>query len=109
LDLGDDILSQFPGPSFGIAGLRDIVGVYDKPLLCTALKPMGKSATELAKIAYYFALGGVDVIKDDHGLSNQPFCPYGNEVMFPTGGALYSRSADFRENVHYFLSLVGRE
>jgi ribulose-bisphosphate carboxylase large chain len=80
LNFGAGIFSQFSGPRFGIAGLREIVGVYDKPLLCTALKPLGKSATELAELAYHFALGGVDVIKDDHGLTNQPFCPFEERV-----------------------------
>ncbi|MDM8558894.1 RuBisCO large subunit C-terminal-like domain-containing protein [Candidatus Parabeggiatoa sp. HSG14] len=80
LNLGAGILSQFSGPRFGIAGLRKIVNVYDKPLLCTALKPMGKSAILLAEFAYQFALNGVDVIKDDHGLTNQPFCPFEERV-----------------------------
>lgn len=72
--------SKFPGPRFGIAGLRQLVGVKDKPLLCTALKPMGKTPNELAEVAYQFALGGIDLIKDDHGLTNQPFCPYTERV-----------------------------
>lgn len=76
LHFDEAILSYFNGPRFGIVGLRKIVGIFDKPLLCTALKPMGKSPTELAQLAYDFALGGIDIIKDDHGLSNQPFCPY---------------------------------
>jgi ribulose-bisphosphate carboxylase large chain len=80
LGLGEGILSRFSGPRFGVAGLRDIVGVYDKPLLCTALKPMGKSAVEIAELAYQFALGGIDIIKDDHGLSNQPFCSFDDRV-----------------------------
>jgi ribulose-bisphosphate carboxylase large chain len=80
LELGEGILSHFHGPRFGIAGLREKLGVFDKPLLCTALKPMGKSPTEMAQFAYDFALGGVDLIKDDHGLSNQPFCPYEERV-----------------------------
>jgi len=80
LNFGDEMLSHFSGPRFGIAGLRKIVGIFDKPLLCTALKPMGKSPTDIAKLAYDFALGGIDIIKDDHGLSNQPFCPYEHRV-----------------------------
>jgi len=80
LNLGEGILSHFRGPRFGIAGLRKRVGIFDKPLLCTALKPMGKSPTEIAQLAYDFALGGVDIIKDDHGLTNQPFCPYEERV-----------------------------
>ena len=32
---------------------------------------MGLSCTELADLAYRFALGGMDMIKDDHGLTDQ--------------------------------------
>ncbi|MCP4655614.1 MAG: ribulose 1,5-bisphosphate carboxylase large subunit [bacterium] len=76
LELCDRLFSKFPGPRFGIDGFRRALGVFGKPLLCTALKPMGKSVEEIAELAYRFALGGVDVIKDDHGLTDQPFCPY---------------------------------
>lgn len=54
---------MFPGAKFGIAGLRELLGVPASPLLCTALKPMGKSSDEFAKMAYYFARGGIDIIK----------------------------------------------
>ena len=54
---------MFPGAKFGIAGLRELLGVPDHPLLCTALKPMGKSSEEFAKMAYCFARGGIDIIK----------------------------------------------
>ena len=80
LELSESLLAKFPGPRFGIQGIREIVGIPDKPLLCTALKPMGKSPQELAKLAYEFALGGIDVLKDDHGLTDQPFCPYNDRV-----------------------------
>ncbi|MBD3305177.1 ribulose 1,5-bisphosphate carboxylase large subunit [candidate division KSB3 bacterium] len=81
LELPDSLLRTFPGPRFGVRGLRNILGVDEKPLLCTALKPMGKSAVEIAELAYAFALGGIDVIKDDHGLTDQPFCPYRDRVQ----------------------------
>ena len=67
--------SMFPGPRYGIIGLREMLGVPRAPLLCTALKPMGKTAEEFADMAYSLAKGGIDIIKDDHGLSNQSeFC-----------------------------------
>lgn len=80
LVLPNDVLSHYRGPRFGQAGLREIFDVPDKPMLCTALKPMGKSSDELAELAYQFALGGVDMIKDDHGLSNQSSAPYEERV-----------------------------
>lgn len=76
LELPTGLLAQYKGPRFGREGLREHLGVYDRPLLCTALKPMGLSATDLAGLAYKCALGGIDIIKDDHGLADQPFAPY---------------------------------
>jgi ribulose-bisphosphate carboxylase large chain len=41
---------------------------------------MGLSPPELADLAHRLALGGMDLIKDDHGLADQPFCPFGERV-----------------------------
>lgn len=78
--LPPEFLKNFPGPRFGRQGLRRLLGVYGRPLICTALKPMGLSAAEIAEQAYKFALGGIDIIKDDHGLSDQSFCPFEERV-----------------------------
>ena len=80
LDLPESLLQWFKGPRFGREGLRAWLGVPDRPLLCTALKPMGLSATEMAELAYRLALGGIDMIKDDHGLADQPFCRFEERV-----------------------------
>ena len=41
LDLPDSLLRCFPGPRFGIEGIRALLGgAPDRPLLCTALKPI---------------------------------------------------------------------
>jgi ribulose-bisphosphate carboxylase large chain len=74
------MLANLPGPRFGIGGLRRLLDVPDRPLLCTALKPMGLSAQALAQLAYNLALGGIDLIKDDHGLADQPFSPFAERV-----------------------------
>jgi ribulose-bisphosphate carboxylase large chain len=68
------------GARFGILGIRRLLGVLSRPPLFTALKPMGLSACELAELASKFADGGIDVIKDDHGLSDQPFAPFEERV-----------------------------
>ena len=80
LDLPPALLRAFKGPRFGRAGLRHHLGVVQRPLLCTALKPMGLSAQALADYAYQFALGGIDMIKDDHGLADQAFAPFEERV-----------------------------
>ena len=70
----------FPGPRFGIAGIRTITGVQGRPLTCTALKPLGSSVGQLAELARKFARAGIDVIKDDHGIANQSFAPFVERV-----------------------------
>jgi ribulose-bisphosphate carboxylase large chain len=65
-----------PGPRAGVAGLRELVGVHDRPLLAAALKPMGLPPERLAELCGAFARAGVDIIKDDHGLADHSFCPF---------------------------------
>lgn len=81
LELPDKLLQSFKGPRFGREGLRALMGVRGRPLLCTALKPLGLPAEELAGLAYQFALGGIDFIKDDHGLADQVFAPFQERVQ----------------------------
>jgi ribulose-bisphosphate carboxylase large chain len=80
LELPEAVTGRFQGPRFGRAGLRDRLGIQNRPLICTALKPMGLSAAALAEQAFAFALGGIDLIKDDHGLADQPFCGFEDRV-----------------------------
>ena len=80
LELPDSLLSQYRGPRFGRDGLRELLGVMHRPLLFTALKPMGLNAVQLADMAYQCALGGIDIIKDDHGLTDQSFAPFDERV-----------------------------
>jgi ribulose-bisphosphate carboxylase large chain len=70
----------FPGPRFGIEGIRALTGVRERPLTCTALKPQGSSVEYLAHLARTFALAGIDVIKDDHGIANQACQPFAERV-----------------------------
>jgi ribulose-bisphosphate carboxylase large chain len=79
-ELPPSLLSRYRGPRFGQTGLRQLVGVWDRPLLCTAIKPMGLSPEELADLTYRLALGGIDLIKDDHGLADQTFCRFAPRV-----------------------------
>lgn len=80
VELPPVMAGHWRGPRLGIRGLRRLLGIDDRPLLCTALKPMGLSPVELADLAYRLALGGIHLIKDDHGLADQPFCPFGERV-----------------------------
>lgn len=76
LEFPDEFLNHFTGPKFGIQGIRDILGVYDRPLLNNMIKPCtGLSPEKTAELAYEAALGGVDIIKDDELVANPPHCP----------------------------------
>jgi ribulose-bisphosphate carboxylase large chain len=68
-------------PRFGMAGLREMFDAPQRPLLATALKPMGFGPDRFAAMAYELALGGVDLIKDDHSLANQPFAEFEDRVV----------------------------
>ena len=74
------IFEMLPGPKFGITGIRKLIDVPERPPLFTALKPMGLSAQNLARLAAQFVEGGIDIIKDDHGLSDQIFAPFEERV-----------------------------
>jgi ribulose-bisphosphate carboxylase large chain len=74
------LVNIFPGPSFGIQGIRTHVGIQNRPLACTALKPMGLCVDALAAMAYSFAKGSIDFIKDDHGVTDQVFHPFEKRV-----------------------------
>ncbi len=80
LQLPAEFLADFRGPRFGVAGLRSIFNAPTRPLLCTALKPMGLSPEELGATAVTLARAGFDMIKDDHGLSSQPWAPWAQRV-----------------------------
>jgi ribulose-bisphosphate carboxylase large chain len=80
LTLPAALLAGFRGPRFGVAGLRAMFDANDRPLVCTALKPMGLPVSELARSAATLAAAGFDIIKDDHGLANQGWAPWHERV-----------------------------
>lgn len=104
--LPGSLLQQFKGPRFGCAGIRKLLGVDKRPLLCTALKPMGLSAGALADLAHQFAMGGIDIIKDDHGLADQPFAPF-QERMRRCAGAVNEGSQKSGYRCIYAPNITG--
>lgn len=76
IDLSPGILGLCQGPRHGIAGLRARAGIGENPLLMSAIKPVGLSTAELARLAHDFALGGMHFVKDDHGLVDQKTSPF---------------------------------
>jgi ribulose-bisphosphate carboxylase large chain len=76
VELPDPAFGWLPGPRAGITGLRALTGVARRPLLATALKPMGLGPDQLAALCLGFARAGLDIVKDDHGLADHSFCRF---------------------------------
>jgi ribulose-bisphosphate carboxylase large chain len=76
----DSVLKHFSGPHHGVMGLRQRCGAANRALTCSAIKPQGLPAEALARIAGDFARGGLDYVKDDHGLADQAYSPFDKRV-----------------------------
>jgi len=71
------LVESFKGPKFGIEGVRKLLGVYDRPLVGTIIKPkLGLETADHARVAYDAWAGGCDIVKDDENLSSQTFNPF---------------------------------
>lgn len=81
VELPASLLAHFRGPRYGIGGLRALLDAPSRPLLATALKPMGLTSTSLAAMAQTLARAGIDIIKDDHGLAGQPWAPFEERIQ----------------------------
>ncbi len=80
VELPLDFFPGFGGPRHGIAGLRHRAGALGRALTCSALKPQGLAPERLADLAARFAAGGLDFVKDDHGLADQVFSRFAERV-----------------------------
>ena len=77
-----ELISSFKGPEYGIQGIREITGVYGRPLVGTIVKPkLGLVVRDHVKVAYDSWLGGCDVVKDDENLSSQKFNPFEERLI----------------------------
>lgn len=103
----DEQLQAFGGPRFGIDGIRAALKVHGRPLATTAIKPLGLTAQELASKCGEYARGGLDVIKDDHGLINQHFHPF-EERIARIQEAISTANAKTGTTTHYYPMVAGR-
>lgn len=76
LDFSKEFLTGFPGPKFGIQGIRNMLQAPDRPLLMSIFKSVvGYDLEGLREQFLAQALGGVDLIKDDEILFENPLTP----------------------------------
>ncbi len=76
LEPGPTLGARFPGARFGARGVRELTGKARGGLVCPVIKPMGLPTADLADTAFRVALAGADIVKEDHGLANQPTAPF---------------------------------
>jgi ribulose-bisphosphate carboxylase large chain len=104
VELPPELGKSFGGPRRGIRELRGRVGAPARALTCSALKPQGLPLKALAQLAQRFAQGGIDYIKDDHGLADQAYSPFAARVEAVTAAL---RSLPNAHAVRYVPSLSG--
>jgi ribulose-bisphosphate carboxylase large chain len=75
------MVKSFPGPQFGIKGVRKIFKEKKRPLMLSVPKPkVGMTTKEHANIGWQIWSGGLDLLKDDENLTNQWFNPFKRRV-----------------------------
>jgi 2,3-diketo-5-methylthiopentyl-1-phosphate enolase len=81
LQIPDDWAALFPGPKYGIQGIRDQLGIYDRPLLMSIFKSgVGMNIDELSEQFYQQALGTVDLIKDDEIFFSEMYASFEDRI-----------------------------
>ncbi|MBW7474139.1 2,3-diketo-5-methylthiopentyl-1-phosphate enolase [Paenibacillus oenotherae] len=107
LDFSDDFSAAFPGPAFGIQGVRSLLGVHDRPLLMSIFKSViGHDLSNLREQFYRQALGGVDLIKDDEILFENPLTPLEKRVEACMSAAQQAES-ETGQKLLYAVNLTG--
>ena len=82
ISLSQELVKSFKGPKYGINGIRELLGVKDRPFVGTIIKPkLGLKTEDHAKVAYEAWIGGCDIVKDDENLSSQRFNPFDDRVI----------------------------
>ena len=107
LDVSPEFRSAFPGPQFGVQGVRDLLGIYERPLLMSIFKSVvGHDLANLQEQFYRQALGGVDLIKDDEILFENPLTPLEKRVEACMEAAVRAQ-AETGQKLLYAVNLTG--
>ncbi|TYR79804.1 2,3-diketo-5-methylthiopentyl-1-phosphate enolase [Priestia megaterium] len=108
LDFPSELLAAFPGPRFGIEGIRKMLNVHDRPLVMSIFKGViGRDMTYLTTQLLEQALGGVDIVKDDEILFDNELTPF--EQRITKGKRVLDEV--YKETGHrtlYAVNLTGR-
>jgi 2,3-diketo-5-methylthiopentyl-1-phosphate enolase len=99
---------SFPGPKYGIEGIRNLLGVHRRPLVMSIFKGvMGKDLSFFKQQLYEQAIGGVDLVKDDEILFENPLTPF-EERIKASRDVLKKAEDRTGEKTLYAVNLTGR-
>lgn len=93
LQFSNDLISLFPGPKYGIAGIRELVEVKNRPLAMSVAKgAIGRSIDSFHEQMLAHCYGGIDIIQDDERLFEHDWTPL--EQRVPVGLAAIAEAAE---------------
>lgn len=108
LAFSDDIKKAFPGPKFGIDEIRNNLNVHNRPLLMSIFKGMiGRNIGYLKTQLRDQASGGVDIVKDDEILFDNPLTPLSERIQAGKE-VLQSVYETYGHKTLYAVNLSGR-
>lgn len=77
LEFPEEYVKAFPGPGVGLEGIKKYLGVSQRPILASIIKPKeGLPVEEHVQIAKEVFKAGFDLIKDDENLTSPDFNPF---------------------------------
>jgi 2,3-diketo-5-methylthiopentyl-1-phosphate enolase len=108
LDFTPELAQRFPGPAFGNLGVRNLLEVSDRPLLMSIFKGiLGRDLSFFKQQLRAQALGGVDIVKDDEILFDNPAIPFEQRIDIAKK-VLQETEKETGETTLYAVNLSGR-
>ncbi|MCY0876763.1 MAG: 2,3-diketo-5-methylthiopentyl-1-phosphate enolase [Firmicutes bacterium] len=107
LDLPETYISRFAGPKYGVDGIRERLGVPERPLLMSIFKScIGQSLDDLRAHFREQAQGGADLIKDDEIFFTEEYAtPEQRVIAYHTEAErAYEQTGQL---AHYAVNLTG--
>jgi ribulose-bisphosphate carboxylase large chain len=81
IEFPEKYIKSYPGPYWGIDGIRKILNIYNRPIIGCIMKPkIGLTSSQNAQIANQIFANGVDLIKDDENLTSLSFNKFEDRV-----------------------------
>lgn len=107
IDFDEDYIKHFPGPAFGVRGIRDALNVYKRPLVMSIFKGIiGRDEDFFRQQLLDQALSGVDIIKDDEILYDVPELPFERRIVIAKE-VLKQVERETQKKVLYAVNLSG--